>query len=117
MAEVADLAAAGGVALTPVMITVDPDRDTVETIGPPLEVHHPDFVGLTGGRAALEVAWSGFGIDIEEVFFDPEYGPVYAHGSFVYLLDPDGAVLTLLPPVLPAAEIARIVVGYATGES
>ncbi|MBC7156056.1 MAG: SCO family protein, partial [Rhodobacteraceae bacterium] len=46
-------------------------------------------------------------------FEDPEYGPVYAHGSHVYLLDPAGEVLTLLPPILGPARMAEIAAGYA----
>ncbi len=43
---------------------------------------------------------------------DPEYGPVYAPGSFVYLLDAQGMVLTLFPPVLDAERAATIVARY-----
>lgn len=117
MADVADLVAAEGMGVSPVMITVDPVRDTVETLGPPLALIHPGLIGLTGSEAQLARAYDAFGIEIEEVFVDPEYGPVYAHGSFIYLLDPEGEFLTLLPPVLPPGELARIVAGYIEGTS
>lgn len=113
MAEVADAIAAKGIDVTPVMITVDPARDTVETLGPALAQHHTDFVGLTGDAAALQVAYDAYQIETEEVFFDPEYGPVYAHGSFLYLLDGDGTLLTLVPPVVSPEAAAGIVEKYA----
>ncbi|PTX55596.1 protein SCO1/2 [Litoreibacter ponti] len=112
MADVADAVAARGLEITPVMITVDPARDTVDTLGSALAQHHEDFVGLTGAEDALQVAYDAYQIETEEVFFDPEYGPVYAHGSFVYLLDADGALLTLVPPVVPAEVAAGIVEKY-----
>lgn len=112
MAEIADLLAAQGHSLTPVMITVDPARDTVEALGPALRVHHPAFVGLTGSEAALQVAYDAYGIAREELFFDPHYGPVYAHGSFLYLLDDLGVVQTLIPPILPPEQAAQIVASY-----
>jgi len=113
MAEVADLVAAQGLDVTPVMITVDPVRDTVAEMGAPLEVIDPDLVGLTGTPDALQAAYDAYGIEIEELFVDPFYGPVIAHGSFIYLLDPSGEVLTMLPPILPAPHLAQIVIANA----
>ena len=117
MADVTDALAAEGHTLRPVMITVDPDRDTVETIGPPLTYIHPDFIGLTGSKPDLQVAYDAFSVEIKHIFDDPEYGPVYAHGSFIYLLDGDGQVLSLLPPILSPEQIADIVRPYVMAES
>lgn len=117
MAQVADAVADQGIDITPVMITVDPARDTVATLGPALALHHPDFVGLTGDAEALQVAYDAYQIETEEVFFDPEYGPVYAHGSFLYLLDGSGALLTLVPPVVSPDAAAGIVAKYARPQS
>lgn len=113
MADVADMAGAQGLEVVPVMITVDPLRDTVEEIGPPLQEIHAGFVGLTGSDAELQVAYDAFGVESETLFVDPEYGPVIAHGSFIYLLDADGEVLTMLPPVLPAPHLTQIVLANA----
>lgn len=112
MADVADILAGGDLDLRLVMITVDPARDTVADIGPPLARIHPGFIGLTGTEAELQIAYDAFGVDREELFVDPKHGPVFAHGSMLYLLDGAGAVQTLLPPILPAGQIARIVQGY-----
>lgn len=110
MADVTDYLARDGIAVRPVMITVDPARDTAEDMGPALAYVHPDFVGLTGEKAALQVAYDAFSVDHALAYEDPDYGPVYTHGSFIYLLDKEGAVLTLIPPVVDAqkaTEIAR----------
>ncbi len=112
MAEVVAEIEAQGMDITPVMITVDPVRDTVETMGPKLAEHHPNFVGLTGSDDQLQVAYDAFSIEKEEVFVDPEFGPVYAHGSFVYLLDADGKFLTLVPPIVTPQQAAGIVAKY-----
>ena len=112
MAEVTDAARAKGIDLQPVMITVDPARDTVETLGPAMANFHEDFIGLTGDDAALQVAYDAYGIETEEVFVDPEFGPVLAHGSFIYLLDGKGAVQTLLPPILDPDALEKIVLKY-----
>lgn len=113
MAEVATSLAEQGLDVRPVMITIDPTRDTVDTIAAPLQALHPDFVGLTGSEAELQAVWDLYGIERTVVFEDLQYGPVYAHGSFIYLLDGDGAVKTLLPPILSPDRIAEIAQRYA----
>lgn len=111
MADIVDGLAQVG-RITPVMITVDPKRDTVETIGPPLARYHPDFVGLTGTDAALQVAYDAFSVEKEVVFTDPAGGEIFAHGSFIYLLDGDGDVLTLVPPVMDVDQAVGIIAPY-----
>ncbi|PWR02217.1 SCO family protein [Meridianimarinicoccus roseus] len=117
MADIVDLMAERGVAAVPVMITVDPARDTVGSMGAPLKAIHPAFVGLTGTPEALAQARTAFGVQSEVVFTDPEHGDVFAHGSHVYLLDAAGTVLTLLPPILSAEHAADIALRYAPGDS
>ena len=112
MGDVTERLAQQGITLRPVMITVDPARDTVETMGEKLAEHHPAFIGLTGDPAALDTAYKAFSIEHALAYEDPEYGPVYAHGSFIYLLDGKGEVLTLIPPVMDAAKAAEIARKY-----
>lgn len=112
MAQVVDMLAEEGMTVTPVMITVAPDQDRVDTMAEPLAEIHPDFIGLTGGPADLQIAYDAFAIEVEPLFEDPEHGWIYAHGSFVHLLDGTGEMLTLLPPTLDAERTAEIVRGY-----
>lgn len=113
MAEVTSTLNDQGIAVRPVMITVDPERDMVGNMAAPLHALHPDFVGLTGTPEALQSAYDAFGVEIAHVFDDPQYGAVFSHGSHVYLLDGAGEVLTLLPPILDAARVTAIVANYA----
>lgn len=112
MASIVDIVTTDGHALRPIMVTVDPTRDTVDTMADALHVHHPDFIGLTGSPEALQTAYDAYSVEFEELFVDPFYGTVFSHGSFIYLLDGDGTVLTLLPPVLGPEMMAQIVTGY-----
>ncbi|MEL6639905.1 MAG: SCO family protein [Pseudomonadota bacterium] len=115
MGEVADeVAALTGAEIRPVMITVDPKVDTVDSIGPALAYYHDDFIGLTGTDEELQVAYDAFSVEKEFLFEDPEYGPVYAHGSFLYLLDGDGKMLTLIPPILTDTEVVEIIAKYVS---
>lgn len=102
-----------GLDVQPLMVTVDPERDTVEALGPALAKHHHKFIGLTGTDAELQHIYHLFGIEKTVVYEHPELGPIYAHGSHMYLLDAEGAFLTLLPPILSAERVAELVAAYA----
>lgn len=115
MADVTDRLAERNITVRPVMITVDPSRDKVGTMTRALAKLHPDFIGLTGDETALARAYSAFSVRRKLAFEDPEYGPVYAHGSFVYLLDASGTVLTLFPPVQDPGHVAKVAAGYLGG--
>ncbi|HMQ94478.1 MAG TPA: SCO family protein [Amaricoccus sp.] len=112
MGELTEALAADGLAVTPVLITIAPEHDTPETLARALPAFHRDFVGLTGDAAALAAARAAYQVEIETLFEDPAGRPVFAHGSFVYLLDASGTVLTLMPPVLGIDRMAEIVEGY-----
>lgn len=117
MADVVTDLAASNLAVTPVMVTVDPSRDTVDTIGAPLEKHHPDFVGLTGSTSDLQKTYDLYSVENKVVFTDPELGDIFAHGSHIYLLDAKGDFLTLLPPILSTKRVVDIVRSYANASS
>jgi len=114
MAEVVNNLARQDIEVTPVMITVDPERDTVATMGKPLAEIHPGFVGLTGDQTALTAAYDAFSVEISVAYVDPRYGPIYSHGGLIHLLDADGTVLTVLPPVLDPDTVTGIVARYVT---
>jgi protein SCO1/2 len=81
--------------ITPIMITVDPARDTPEALARKLPQHHLRLIGLTGDEAALAAARAAFQVE--------------AHGSFIYLVGRDGLVRSVLPPVLGPEHIAALI--------
>jgi len=118
MAALTDRLAAAGQPVTPVLITIDPELDTVGSLADAVPEIHPDLVGLTGSPAALADARAAFHITVEKLFEDPYGQPVYAHGSYIYLLDGAGDVLTLLPPILGLDRMEEVVLSYlAAGEA
>ena len=101
-----------GIAVTPILITVDPERDTVETMREAVAHIHTDMVGLTGSKKQLDIAYKAFQVEKSLVYIHPEEGPIYAHGSFIYLLAPDGEFVTLFPPILSPERIAEVTKSY-----
>lgn len=112
VAEATRLLEGQGILATPVLITVDPARDTPEAMRTALPKLHPRYVGLTGAPAALRAAEKAFQVQSREVAKTPEGAPMFAHGSFIYLISGDGAFLTMMPPILTPERIAEIVAGY-----
>ncbi|MEM8699827.1 MAG: SCO family protein, partial [Pseudomonadota bacterium] len=53
-----------------------------------------------------------FQVNLEEVAEDPTGAPIYAHGSFIYVIGRDGKVATMLPPILGPERIAEVAMGY-----
>lgn len=113
MAEIAEIAAEAGLKARPVLITVDAARDTPEAMLAPFAALHPNMVGLTGSEAELEATRRLFRVERKVVLEDSEYGEVFAHGSFIYLMDVEGRLLPLIPPVIAPARGAEIVARYA----
>jgi len=110
-----DALGSGADGLQPILITVDPENDTVEGLKQSLPEIHERFVGLTGSDDALAAARAAFGVETELVFTDPTLGPVYRHGAFIYLIGPDGTLLSVMPPILSSSRIAEIVSGHLAG--
>lgn len=98
--------------LLPLVITVDPTRDTPDAMREGLARWHPRLVGLTGSEEALSKARDAFQVETSLVGEDATGAPIYAHGSFIYLIGRDGKVLTLLPPILSPERMAEIIDSY-----
>lgn len=109
LAAALDLLGENADRLAPLLITVDPDRDTPEALARQIPRIHPRLTGLTGSETALAAAREAFGVESTLQFVDPEYGAIYAHGSFIYLIGEDGRLLALLPPVLGPERMAEII--------
>jgi protein SCO1/2 len=111
MAEAVDLLDEAGTEVQPILITVDPARDTPEALAAAAPDMHPRLSALTGTDAALAAARKSYRVESKRIGEDVD-GPIYAHGSFIYLLGPDGEVLSLMPPVLAPERMAEITLGY-----
>ena len=82
--------------VTPVFISVDPERDVPATVAAYVERFDHRFVGLTGSRAALEDVAAAFRTFLQDA--PPRAADDYqvAHASTVYVVDPFGRIVAYL---------------------
>lgn len=52
--EAVDLLDMSKISVTPVFVSIDPERDTPEVIGDFVKYHHPKMIGLTGSKDQIE---------------------------------------------------------------
>ena len=82
--------------VTPVFISVDPERDVPATVAAYVERFDHRFVGLTGSRAALEGVAASFKTFLQDG--PPRGSDDYqvSHSSTVYVVDPFGRIVDYL---------------------
>ena len=77
-----------GQIVTPVFITVDPERDTPEVVGEFAEVMHPRMIGLTGSAEQVKAASQAYRTYYKaHPKVDDEY--LVDHSTFSYLVMPE----------------------------
>ena len=94
MAAALEKLGAKGQQLTPVFITVDPERDTPAQLAGYVKSFHPRLVGLTGTPAEIEAVTKAYRVYVKKVP-DPKSsaGYTFDHSAIIYLMGPDGAYL------------------------
>ncbi len=90
--------------VVPILITVDPERDTVAVMKEYVGRFHPRLVGLTGPAEEIQRVTRSYGAFYAPV---PENGG-YAmdHSGFIVLMGPDGEYLTHFESHVSPDEIA-----------
>lgn len=73
-----------------VLITVDPERDTVERLGLYLPSYDPAFYGLTGTREQLEPVWKSYGVYQAQQESGSAVGYLVDHAARIYAIDQQG---------------------------
>lgn len=88
----------------PVLITVDPERDTPPVLKEYLAAFDPRIMGLTGTPAQVEAALKNFRVYAAK---RPLEGADYTmdHSAFIYLMDTEGAYATHFSAQTPVEDM------------
>ena len=104
--------------ITPVFITLDPQRDTSARIKAFLASFGPQFIGLTGTEAQIKTAAKAYKIIRRKVAppdLDSPGDYLVFHSTLVFLIGPDGKILTLFPINVRGEEMAARLRIYLSG--
>jgi cytochrome oxidase Cu insertion factor (SCO1/SenC/PrrC family) len=82
--------------LQTIFITLDPSRDTPETLKHYMVHFHPRIMALTGSQEQIEAAIAAYKIYVAKAQGTKESDANYLldHSSFVYFMDPEGKYIT-----------------------
>lgn len=81
--------------VTPILITVDPERDGPEELARYVSSFHPRLIGLTGTLPEVEAAAKAYRVYFRKAK-DEKSAADYTidHSSIIYLMDPNGEYVT-----------------------
>jgi len=77
-----------GISATPIFVTIDPLRDTVEIVEEYVDVFHPKMIGLTGSEEQVHAAAATYRVAYSKADDDPEYY-LMNHSIFSYFVTPE----------------------------
>lgn len=113
IAQATDILAEDGIELTPVFITIDPERDTPAELAEWSEAVHPDLVALSGSAEDIRAAADAYKVYYQKV--EPEgsaAGYLMNHTTYFYLMTPaEGLTAMFRHDVTPeglASDIERV---------
>jgi cytochrome oxidase Cu insertion factor (SCO1/SenC/PrrC family) len=114
MAQAVDALGGKAQAVRPMLITIDPERDTPEQLAGYVTMFHPDMAGLTGTPEQIAEAARAYRVYYAKA---EQEGGDYTmdHSSFIYLMGPDGAFLDVYPGGTPPERIAESIEGHMAG--
>src|ERR1700759_3227408 len=92
--------------IVPVFITIDPERDTPAILKQYMAEFGPRFVGLTGSPASIAAVEKAYRVYAKK---QPLPGGGYGmdHSSVIYLMGPDGKVVSYYDELISAADLAK----------
>ena len=95
---------ARGAKITPMFVTVDPERDTPAALKPFVSRYHPRLIGLTGTPDQIAAVAKAYVVTYNKVPGSAPDRYLMAHSQLAFLMDPAGKPLALLPLDDPSTE-------------
>ena len=92
--------------IVPILITIDPERDTPQVLNDYVKAFGPSFVGLTGSMAAIQDAEKKYRVyAVKKPLEKGSYG--VDHSSVLYLMGPDGRLVNFYDEAVSPDDLAK----------
>lgn len=114
MAAALDSLGEGADRIQPLLISVDPRRDTPEALREFTDAFHPDLIGLTGTEAQVVAAAKAYRVHRRRFQLDGMSDDDYLvdHSTLIYLMGPDGRFVTMFPRGTAAEKMTETIRKY-----
>ena len=92
--------------IVPILITIDPERDTPKVLADYVKAFGPSFVGLTGSETAIKDAEKKYRVyAVKKPLEKGNYG--MDHSSVLYLMGPDGKLISFYDEAISPDDLAK----------
>lgn len=95
--------------IVPILITIDPERDTPKVMAQYVKSFGEDFIGFTGSVAEIEAVKKLYRVYGAKKALDEEKGLAGGYGmdhsSVMYLMGPDGKLVSYYDELIPADKL------------
>ena len=92
--------------VTPVFITIDPERDTPKVLADYMKAFGPSFVGLTGSVDEIKAVEKKYRVyAVKKPLEGGNYG--MDHSSVIYLMGPDGKLVSFYDEAISPDDLAK----------
>jgi protein SCO1/2 len=120
MASATEMLARKGIEVTPVFITIDPERDTPAAMKAYVRAMSPTMIGLTGSAADIKAAAGAYKVFYARKEAESASEGAYGmnHSTFTYLVTPKGVLAAFRRGYKPeeiASAVAKILSRAAGG--
>lgn len=106
MAEALQKLGGEGQRVVPVFITIDPERDTPKVLADYVKAFGPQFVGLTGDKAAIADVEKKYRVyAVKRPLEKGGYG--MDHSSVIYLMGPNGKLVSFYDEAISPDDLAK----------
>lgn len=111
MAEALQKLGSQGQRVTPILITIDPERDTPKVLADYVKAFGPQFVGLTGSAEAIKDVEKKYRVYAIKRPLDPSKGNKGGYGmdhsSVLYLMGPNGKLISFYDEAISPDDLAK----------
>lgn len=105
-----------GEMVVPILLSVDPERDTPEVLANYVKHFHPRTVGLTGTPDEIRDVLSAYRVYAQKVEQPgSSVGYLMDHSSYIYLMGPDGKFVDFYAPQDSPEEIRASLTAHVGG--